>query len=146
MAVGERFASIWSGAQASLGCPLGSAIEMYGAGQSFERGYMLWTSEDSRIHVLLQDGRAASYADTFQDGVDPETSNLSPPAGLLEPKRGFGKVWRDNSNVRSGLGWATTEERGFHGSSQRFEHGLMLWSDVRGIFALYSDGRWEHYN
>jgi hypothetical protein len=48
--------------------------------------------------------------------------------------------------VRSGLGWATTQERGFFGSVQPFASGTMLWSNVRGILVLYNDGRWERYN
>jgi len=38
------------------------------------------------------------------------------------------------------------EERGFQGSAQSFNGGTMLFSNTRGIFVLYSDGRWERYN
>ena len=145
VAVGERFSAIWSGDQARLGCPLGPAIEMYGAGQSFERGYMLWTSEDQRIHVLLQDGRVASYADTFQDGVDPETSNLSPPAGLQEPKRGFGKVWRDHlGGASSEIGWAKEDEYVAPGLTvQGFVNGFIFWEDRVGARIVFHSGAWE---
>ena len=36
-----------------------------------------------------------------------------PPAGLLQPIRGFGKIWRETSGVRDKLGWATVPEQGF---------------------------------
>jgi len=69
-----------------------------------------------------------------------------PPYGLFQPKRGFGKVWRNNPGVRSTLGWAVNEERGFQGAAQSFNGGTMLWSSTRGIYVLYNDGRWERYN
>ena len=70
---------------------------------------------------------------------------IFPPSGYYQPKRGFGKVWRDNQNVRNNLQWATTEERGFFGSIQNYDGGMMLWSNVRGIFVLYNDGTWARY-
>jgi uncharacterized protein with LGFP repeats len=48
--------------------------------------------------------------------------------------------------VRNGLGWATTQERGFTGSLQNFQNGIMVWSNTRGFYVLYTDGRWEHYD
>jgi len=142
--IGERFSAIWSIDHARLGCPLGPAVPMYGAGQSFERGYMLWTSEDQRIYVLFQDGRAASYEDTFQDG-DAETSNLSPPAGLLEPRRGFGKVWREHlGGASSEIGWAREEEYVAPGLTvQGFVNGFIFWEDRTGARVVFSSGTWE---
>ena len=70
---------------------------------------------------------------------------LCPPCGLYQPKRGFGKVWRGSLDVRNGLGWGTTEERGFYASVQAFQGGLMIWSSTQGILVLYNDGTWARY-
>ena len=33
---------------------------------------------------------------------------------MLQPIRGFGKLWRTTTSVRDGLGWATAAEQGFN--------------------------------
>jgi hypothetical protein len=30
-------------------------------------------------------------------------------------------------------------------SIEPFENGLMMWSNIEGIFVLYDDGTWEDY-
>ncbi len=51
-----------------------------------------------------------AYADTFSED-EPETDPaIVAPEGLIQPKRGFGKVWRENGPVRDALGWATEIE------------------------------------
>ena len=48
-------------------------------------------------------GAWLAFADTFVDG-EPETDpGIAPPPNLQQPKRGFGKVWRDNPNVRDAV-------------------------------------------
>ena len=36
--------------------------------------------------------------------------NLVPPNDLIQPKRGFGKIWRTIPGIQDALGWATTPE------------------------------------
>jgi hypothetical protein len=63
--------------------------------------------------------------------------------------RGFGKVWRANSDVRSGLGWALAPEAGGNAAMQRFERGWMLDLSQRGdVLVLIEDpgglsGTWQ---
>jgi len=55
-------------------------------------------------------GRWLPYADTFTDG-EPETDpSIVPPEGFIQPKRGFGKVWRNSPLVRDALGWPSQFE------------------------------------
>jgi hypothetical protein len=76
-------------------------------GQVFERGRMFWLSDRREIYALLNDGRLFVLADTWQgEDLPPEP----PPAGLLQPRYGFGKVWLENPGIRAGLGWALAEE------------------------------------
>lgn len=120
--------------QARLGCP--QPIVTYdarAAEQFFERGTMLYVqppgSEQGVIYVSITSPLPVRYevfADTWQPG-EPETGNLPPPPGLLEPKRGFGKLWRENAAIRNALGWATTEERQDTIMLQPYATGLVLW-------------------
>lgn len=143
------FGRIWnnySSVKSKLGCPTEVEKGIWAAEESFQNGYMFWREDTKVIYVLYNNGTWQSFNDTWTSG-EPETdTTIVPPPGYYQPKRGFGKVWRENSAVRSGLGWATTEERGFYASVQQFNGGLMFWSNVRGIFVLYSDARWERYD
>jgi hypothetical protein len=83
----------------------------------FEHGRMFWISHNRQIWVMVDNpavmangGDWYCYNDTFQDG-EPETDpSLVPPDDLIQPKRGFGKVWRTVPGLRDSLGWGTTPE------------------------------------
>ena len=67
---------------------------------------------------LQNNGEVGIFADTYADG-DPESDpSIVPPAGLLQPIRGFGKVWRENQAVRDRLGWAVAPEQGYDAAYQ----------------------------
>jgi hypothetical protein len=91
--------------------------------------YWLDTPSGPVIYALaVQRGAHVSYqgfVDTWRTG-DPVTVGLNPPAGLYEPARSFGKVWRDNPEIRQLLGWALEPERAVSVSFQAFEHGMVL--------------------
>jgi serine/threonine-protein kinase len=137
----------------TLGCPLPAApVQVNSASQLFERGSMIYAQETpARIYVLYNDGTFRRYDDTWVGGVDPESGGETPPAGLLEPVRGFGKVWRTNPDVRAGLGWAFTPEAGALAWIQTFERGRMIALPQRNeIIALTDDaggagGRWRSF-
>ncbi len=89
------------------------------AEQSFQNGRMFWLQPSWDIWVMVYDegttehGTWLIYDDTFVEGeveIDPE---LTPPADTIQPRRGFGKLWRQNEEVRELVGWATTPEYGF---------------------------------
>jgi hypothetical protein len=87
------------------------------AEQVFERGRMFWIQPTGQIWVMVVtdegQGDWAVFADTYEDG-DPETDPaLTPPSGLEQPRRGFGKLWRENPEINEALGWAVTPEFGF---------------------------------
>jgi hypothetical protein len=118
--------------QAALGCPLMSAAAAVGSAyQPFQNGVMIWVSSlgaqpQPAIYALYNNGTYQRYNDTFTEGVDPASSGAAAPAGMLEPVRGFGKVWRDNPSVHDTLGWAITGESGGTGQILAFERGEML--------------------
>lgn len=93
--------------------------------QDFEKGVMIYLADRQAIWVFIDavydaqgevvptrnHGLWLAFPDTFQEG-DPETDpTLTPPSGFQQPKRGFGKVWRENQNVRDALGWGLDFER-----------------------------------
>ncbi len=122
-----------------LGCPQGSSYATTTAVQAFEHGTMIYVQSPSAIYVLTLDGRFRRFDDTWVSGVDPEIGGETPPLGLIEPKRGFGKVWRLNLDVRGSLGWGVTDEQGASGSYQAFDHGRALFLPPRGDTILLID-------
>ncbi|GAG43275.1 unnamed protein product, partial [marine sediment metagenome] len=85
-----------------------------------------------------------AFADTWKEGQPEDDLDLIAPPGLFQPKRGFGKVWREElGGPASRIGWAREEERGFTGVVQAFEGGTIVWSKLGTAYVLYTDGNWE---
>ncbi len=103
------------------GCPAVDPTTSQAAGQAFENGRMVWLKEivgssstlANQIVVLYDDGEWAQFDDTWQEGEPEVDTSITAPAGLQQPKRGFGKLWRTNVDVRNKLGWAKVEEQGY---------------------------------
>ena len=117
-----------------LACPTSEVIQVTGVWQNFEFGWMFWRESDRQIFIasekaIRQGRRSDSWwlvADTWADGEPDSDPGLEPPAGLLQPVRGFGKVWRGNGFVRDALGWATTGEQGTAILWQTYDNGWMM--------------------
>ncbi len=119
---------------AQLGCATAtSALAMNSANQLYERGEMFWLEgPPGYIYALFNTGRYQRFDDTYNAAVDPVSGGETPPTGLKEPIRGFGKIWRSFQEVRTGLGWATTDENGGQATMQPFERGQMVYLPQRG--------------
>lgn len=103
------------------------------ASQIYEHGGMFWLQgPPSAIYALQGTGRFQRYDDTYDANTDPFSGGETPPNGLREPVRGFGKVWRSNPDVRNGLGWATSDEGGGASPIQLFDRGQMVYLPQRG--------------
>ena len=125
---------------ASIGCPSGAFTTLAAAWQPFERGAMLYLQgTPGAIYVLTSDGRFRRFDDTWQAGVNPESGGLVPPPGLVEPIRGFGKVWRLNPDVQAMLGWGTSSERGDTATLQPFERGRAVALSAQAQTVLLAD-------
>jgi hypothetical protein len=121
--------------------------EIQVAEQLFQNGRMFWVQPTGQLWVLAITGEGRGtwtiYPDTFEDGVDPEVDpNLVPPDGLLQPARGFGKLWRMNQRVREQLGWATTPEFGYFSGYEYHPGGTVnaqgVYEPGPGYHILYS--------
>ena len=89
--------------------------------------------------MLFDDGTFARFDDTWVEG-QPAGHNQTPPPGLFEPVRGFGKVWFEGTGarVRERLGWATDQEAGGAGARQTLHRGSMYWVGASNqILVLY---------
>ncbi len=107
-------------------CPLYAASITDAAEERFEHGTMIWikqlnlgeTTTNGVIFVLYDDGSFKRSNDAWVEGMPESDPNLQAPQGLLQPIRGFGKLWRENADMQQKLGWATAAEEGYTGAWQ----------------------------
>jgi len=150
------FASVWQEFQQKLGCPVSSQVTIPRmVKESFEGGHLFWRSDTNDVYVIydrqkengseLWEGKwitdpTWSWAKAGEP--DPDGIGLSPPPGLIEPKRGFGWLWRNFLGRENGLlGWALDKEYPFDNTSiaQNCENGIMF-KDTSKVYLLLNDG------
>ncbi|HOG46165.1 MAG TPA: protein kinase [Anaerolineae bacterium] len=146
-AAGARFAAAYGPRQAQLGCPKGAPVETWMAVERFEHGLMFWSQDNETIYALVQTASGTIWdqaADTWAEGQPDSDPALVPPAGRVQPVRGFGKFWRERlGGPGSKIGWATQPEQGFDGGRQSFANGLLIAGPGGEVYALLADGHWE---
>ena len=131
--VHPKFQQVWKRAGGvSAGCPLGSAYEKRSAYQSFQNGLMLWhagphSDAGGMIYVVYNSGHWEAHRDEWGQGMQ-KHGNYTPPAGLVEPKRGFGYLWRTKlGGPNATIGWALADEVGSeHGLIQDFANNAAI--------------------
>lgn len=99
--------------------PTDTVAEVQIAEQVFERGRMFWIRHSRQIWVMVQNedipngGDWYCYNDTFEEGEAEIDPSLVPPTSeqtLYQPRRGFGKLWRNLPDMMDSIGWAITPE------------------------------------
>ncbi len=151
---GGSFNNLWQKYRHLLGCPIsGQWTLSFMAEELFQGGHMFWREDLDEIYVVFD--RQANGIELFQgtwqtnpgwkwDGSYPNGTGANPPAGLVEPIRGFGWVWRNKMNGANGpLGWALDAEHGFDdmGQVQMFEQGMIFKGSSVKTYVLLNDGR-----
>ena len=63
---------------------------------------------------------------------------------MLQPERGFGKLWRENENIKEALGWALTPEFGYisqyeYHPGNLLEDGITVAEGEHKLFSLYGE-------
>lgn len=109
-------------APAALPTPTFAQIQV--AEQIFENGRMFWLEPIRQIWVMVETGDGVGvwtvHEDLFEEG-DPEFDpSIVPPEDRFQPERGFGRLWRDNAEVREAVGWALEAELG-HVSNYEYQ-------------------------
>jgi hypothetical protein len=121
-----RCPDVWFFANPPALCPASPPNTGAMAAERFEHGLMLWTAYLDRIYILYGDGTTPAWdaqSNTWFPGQPESDPSLTPPAGLYQPVRGFGALWRNgyvspSQVVRDRLGWATEAESALSGSIQ----------------------------
>ena len=124
--VSVRCPDTWYFANGPATCPAAPAVAGQAVVERFERGTMIWFGPDRAIYILYSDPNPPTWSkrvDEFVEGQPESDPSLVPPAGLYQPIRGFGLVWRDQNGVegtrlRDLLGWAKDKESAFTSTLQ----------------------------
>lgn len=151
---GASFSALWQKYRHLLGCPTSNQWTLsFMAEEIFQGGHMFWREDLDEIYVVFD--RQANGTELYQgnwqtnptwkwDGSYPNGTGLTPPAGMVEPIRGFGWVWRNKMNGAGGpMGWALDAEHGFEnmGQIQNFEQGMIFKGSSAKTYVLLKDGR-----
>jgi hypothetical protein len=142
----EFFTRIYRDARIAdrLHCPTAGATSTAAAYQTFEYGLMFWRADEKAIYVLEADGTWDRYSDTWDSSQPPADPALTPPSDLLQPVRGFGKVWREQlGGPVASVGWALVEEQGYEMPTQPYSGGQILEGPWGDVYILYADSTWE---
>jgi TolB protein len=113
--------------------------------QPFENGYMVWTRYSDTIYALYALGDWEAYQDQFVEGDAEIDLSIVAPTGRIQPRRGFGMIWRRNTHVRDRLGWGLVTEVGYTAQYRVVEQtGEIRVTAPQGqTFILYPDGTWQ---
>lgn len=127
-------------------CPGGEPIASAAAEQPFEGGVLIWLEATDSIYVFYDDQRWQRLDDTWSEELPDSDPSLVPPEGRFQPIRGFGKVWREQPEIRQLLGWALGVELAFESvlqeqMAEEEEAGVTFLRTFNGqIFALTTRG------
>lgn len=135
-------------------CPLNAPSASQGVFQMFQNGFMIWVGQVDAIYVLYHDQsqpRWQVFKDFFDEGMpeDDPAYAIAPSAGLWQPRRGFGMLWRSNAAVRQRIGWGTEQwERPYSVMVQTGSDGTLFVNDPNGgIFAIVAGGsNWQFFS
>ncbi len=117
-----------------LGTATGTAYDETLIFQPFESGYVFSMKSARVIYVLSKTGVQLSvYRDTWNEGDPNGDLTPGPRPNTYAPKRGFGKVWRENPVVQQALGYATTDEQPSVGTVQFFDRGVLIDDPTDGL-------------
>ena len=102
-------------------CPY-EAETSYGVYERFEHGLMVWVESSDMIYIFFNNREPwppyTIHPDPWGPGKTESDPSINPPAGMYQPVRGFGMLWRNDGdfefdNFRERLGWATEMEKTF---------------------------------
>jgi hypothetical protein len=162
-APGGAFYATYQAHSKLLGCPLSQQIVINTISEEvFQGGHLFWRKDTDIVYIIYdrQVGGGELFSGSWDKSIDPTIGRywswaqagepdpdgigLTPPTGLLEPKRGFGWLWRTHLGRENGrLGWALDVAYGFDniGQAQEFEQGVMFKGSDPKIYVLLTNGQ-----
>jgi hypothetical protein len=99
---------------------------------------MIWIEVADSIYVFYKEGDWQRLEDTWSEDLPESDPEIVVPDGMFQPIRGFGKVWRENPEVRERLGWALGVELAFESELQ---DQLIVTDDVPITFMRTFNGQ-----
>jgi hypothetical protein len=108
--------------------------------QKFERGMMLWRSDNSMIWVLSDKGQAKSFSATVYSHLRDNRIKTSPTGRV--PMFGFGKVWGNYASVRRMIGSPTASEGGVLMIVQEVGGNTSMTQTTGTTYNISSRGTW----
>ena len=118
------FGRVWTAhatVRNKLGCAQSAEFSVGGAAQEFQYGVAIWRDDQAKVSALYNNGTWAMLVDPL------------PVCHCYGPLVPF-------------LGWPSTARWEFPVSVQNFAGGHMLWTPSGGVYVLYNDGTWKHYD
>ena len=108
------------------------------ATQQFRYGRMFWIEESGDIWVLTDSGQGHKFTEAvYNSWPDNDEGN-----GALAPRYGFGKVWRNQANIRIALGTATHAEEKITLSVRVVFGETYLIQLDQPVIKISADGTW----
>ena len=129
-------------------CPEPAKI-LEAVGQDFEGGRVYRYAPDpafpadqrGTIFVIYNDGEWVTFPDLWDVSQPSSDPSIAAPNGRFQPVDSIGKVWRENADVRSRLGWAYEPQSKFLGRMQIYSvQPGMPGGDTHFIFIDH--GKW----
>ena len=143
------FGTVWyhnASVRQQLGCPTTAEQGFSGAQQWFHNGFVVSNDTNGTIYVFYNNGTWQQFQNTWTSGDPVYNPSLIPPPGWCQPEYGIGKVWRNQDNVSQKLGWAKNPAQATNGTTQQYQGGMMLWTSTAGVYVMYNNGTFQHFN
>ncbi|MCL4247895.1 MAG: SH3 domain-containing protein [Anaerolineae bacterium] len=132
-----EFPEVWATRYWELGCASSPTSYVPGTSQAFENGLMIWRGDTRQIYAISDDGRWTHVPDRWSEG---DALDCNGPF----IQRGFGKAYCDHPPIQEVLGSALeTEAPGSTLSYQRYENGLIIYTQSTGPLILLDENRFE---
>jgi hypothetical protein len=124
-----------------VGCPLQERFGFDGNVQVFERGVMYHRVDTNEVWAIRPGNSGTGKYWYVNQPAPMAMDGLIPPPGLRTPGASFGAAWLTNTEINTGIGYATTPEQAADLNIQRFDGGsLLLDVTVGQVFLLFDDG------
>jgi hypothetical protein len=120
------------------------------AEEVFEHGRIFWIQPRKQLWVMYDNGQGSGewkvYDDTYVDSEPASDPSIVPPEGKYQPLRGFGKLWREHTEIKDKLGFGITPEFGYVSNYEYHPGGQVdaqgKWAAGPGyhiLFSLYNE-------